>query len=155
MTVKDLPTYIPLAEAAEKYQINHQALTRLVERGEIQAVGVNGEIAVAEEEVEEAIQKMSKRDELWSRVQHLDGTPVSVNDAASRYRLSTGSLTQWIKAGYIRVLHRGDPKGWRGRKTLLNDADVAYAKLASEERRSRPGRSVFVPEFLPVFMTAD
>jgi hypothetical protein len=61
-----------------------------------------------------------------------------------------GSVTRWVKAGYIRVLRKGDPKGGRGRKTHLNEADVAYAKLASEQRQPKPGRRVFTAEFLPV-----
>jgi predicted site-specific integrase-resolvase len=147
----ELPTYITLEEAARCYHLSQQMLTRAVENGIIRAVKVNGGIiAVAEGDV----RVMSKREELWEQVKHLDGVPISVNDAAARYRLSTGSLTRWISAGYIRVLHPGDPRGGRGRKTLLNEADVAYAKLVAGERQSKPGRRVFTREFLPAFLSA-
>jgi predicted site-specific integrase-resolvase len=146
-----LPVYITLSEATRRYRVSRGALTRLVESGRVRAVKIDGGIAVAEEDVKGA----RKRDALWERVRHLDGVPICVSEAAERYRLSTGSVTRWVKAGYIRVLRKGDPKGGRGRKTHLNEADVAYAKLASEQRQSKPGGQVFTAEFLPVFIVGE
>jgi predicted site-specific integrase-resolvase len=146
-----LPQYIPLSEAIRRYDLDPSVLTRMIEDGRIDAVKTNGDIAVAEEDVDRTRKTMSKRDELWRRVKHLDGQKIGVNEAAQRYDLSTGSLTRWTQAGYIRILHRGNPKGGRGNKTLLNEADVAYAKLAAEKRQAGPGRKVFTQEFLPPF----
>jgi len=148
---RELLTYIPLNEATRRYCVGAQALTQMVEKGTIRAVKIKEGLAVAEADVRAA----TMRDELWARVNHLDGKPIGVNEAASRYQLSTGSLTRWVKAGYIRVVQRGDPKGGRGRKTYLNEGDVAYAKLVSDKRQSRPGRRVFTREFLPVFAAAE
>ena len=151
----EVPRYVPLTDAARRYDLNPRLLTSMVEAGRIDAVEVNGDIAVAEEDVNKTRKAVAKREELWRRVQHLEGQGIGVNEAAQRYDLSTGSLTRWMQGGYIRILRRGNPKGGRGNKTLLNESDVAYAKLASEERRARPGRRVFTREFSPPFFEAD
>jgi predicted site-specific integrase-resolvase len=153
--LSDLRTYIPLSEAIRRYDLDSDFLTGLIEAGRVDAVRTNGDIAVSEEDVRKTHRTTAKRDELWRRVEHLDGRKIGVNEAARRYDLSTGSLTRWTQAGYIRILHRGNPKGGRGNKTLLNEADVAYAKLAAKERQAGPGRKVFIREFLPPFFEAD
>jgi len=58
------------------------------------------------------------------------------------------SIYRWIERGYVRVLddQRG---GGRGRKRLLNEADVAYAALVAKERGKREGRRILTPEFIP------
>lgn len=148
----DLPNYVSISEAAKHHCLSREALAHLVETGKVRGIKINGNIAVVEEDLQGVSALVTtKRDELWAQAKHLDGKGIGVNEAASRYNLSTGSLTRWMKAGYIRILHRGSPKGGRGRKTYLNEADVAYAKLVSEERESRPGRQVFIKEFLPPF----
>ncbi len=148
MAVKNLPTYISLSEAAEKHHLNPQALTRLVECGKIQAVRVNGEIAVVEEEVKRVKLKAPKRDALWGCVEHLDGVPIGVEEACMRYNISSSSLYRWIELDYVRVLsdQRG---GGRGRKRTLNEADVAYAELVAKERGRKRGRRIFSSEYLP------
>jgi transposase len=103
---------------------------------------------VAEEDVEDSQSEVAKRDRLWSRVQHLDGRPIGVREAAEKYDLSTGSLSRWIKCGYIRTLSNDRPRG-RGKKRLLNEADVAYASLLANEHRR--GREVFRAELIPEF----
>ncbi len=148
MVTASFPTYILLDDAAKKYHFDRQTLTRLVECGKIQAVKINGGIAVAAKEVENAKQKMSKRNELWSRVQHLDGVPIGLEEACTRYNISSPSLYRWIDLSYVRVL--GDQRGGgRGRKRTLNEADVAYAELVAKERGRKRGRRIFSSEYLP------
>ncbi len=43
--------YIPLADAATKYEVSEGFLSQAVERGIIRAIRVNGHIAVAEDDV--------------------------------------------------------------------------------------------------------
>jgi predicted site-specific integrase-resolvase len=143
MTV-ELPTYIPLSKAARRYRISAKDLTNLIEKGTIRAVKVNGRVAVAEGDVARVV----KRDELWQRVKHLDGKPIGMEEACTKYRLSSPSVYRWIELGYVRVLEdqRG---GGRGRKRALNEADVAYAALVAEVRGKRRGRRIFTREFVP------
>ncbi len=116
----ELPIYITLEEAARRYHLSQQMLTRAVENGIIRAVRVNGDIiAVAEGDVK----VMSKREELWRRVKHLDSVPIGLEEACAKYQLSSPSLYQWITRGYVRVLQdqRG---GGRGHKRTLNETPL-------------------------------
>ena len=140
----ELESYLTLSEAARKYGVSTDALMRLVKDGIIRAVRVDGGVLVAEGDV----QTLSKREELWRRVESLDGIPIGLEEACNKYRISSPSLYRWIDAGYIRVLEdrRG---GGRGKKRLLNEADVAYAELVAKERGRRRGRRIFTTEYLP------
>ena len=50
----------------------------------------------------------------------LKGVPISINEAGRKYKLNTSTLTRWMQRGLIHQL------GKDGRKTLLDEADVAY-----------------------------
>jgi len=139
-----LETYIPLKEAARRYGISAKILTHNVEAGIIRAVRVNGGIAVAEEDV----QVLSKRDELWERVKHLDGVPIGVEEARRKYHLGAASLNRWIRSKIVRVIETPSGRG-RGKKKLLNEADVAYAELVAKERGRKRGKRIFTDEYLP------
>ena len=143
MTI-DLPTYIPLNEATRRYRIGAQALTQMVEKGTIRAVKIDGSMAVAETDV----QLTTKRNSLWARVEHLDGTPIGLEEACVKYDFSSPSVYRWIAQGYVRVLNdqRG---GGRGRKRLLNEADVAYIALVAKERGKRQGKRIVTSKFTP------
>jgi predicted site-specific integrase-resolvase len=121
----------------------------LVDDGKIRAVEINGNVAVAEEDIEDTSPLLSKRKELWARVRHLDGKPIGVREACEKYNLSPTSLYRWINRKYIRVLNdqRG---GGRGIKRLLNEADVAYAAAVAKRRGQTQGRTIFTSEFAPI-----
>lgn len=146
----ELPEFLPLEEAARRYRLSPEALTQAIESGKVRAARLNGRIWVAAED----IQKMTKRDMLWAQVAHLDGKPIALEQACLQYAISSPSLYKWISAGYVRVLedHRG---GGRGRKRLLNEADVAYAALVAQERGKRRGRAVFTEDFLPPHLSRN
>ena len=138
--------FISQAEAARRFHLNPEKLRALVESGDVRAVRVGKEMALAEEDLKVALG--IKRQELWARVKHLDGVPIGLGEACAKYGLSSPSIYRWIERGYVRVLddQRG---GGRGRKRLLNEADVAYAALVAKERGKREGRRILTPEFIP------
>ena len=141
----ELPTYIPLGEAAAKYRLDRQSLTQAIEDGIIRAVRINGGVAVANEDV--AV--VNKRNSLWKRVKHLDGNPISMSEACERYpEINFASLSRWVQQGHIRTIS-GQRGGGRGRKLLLNEADVAYTASLVQIRGKKPGKRVFTPEYLP------
>ena len=145
MSPDNLPTYIPLNQAAMRYSVNVAMLHRAVESGIMQAVRTpEGRILVADEDVS----VMVERDNLWNQVRHLDGRPIGLGEACRKYKLGTVSVYHWIEQGYVRVLNdqRG---GGRGKKRTLNEADVAYASLVADTRGRRPGRRIFTRNFLP------
>jgi hypothetical protein len=144
----ELPRYIPLSEAAYRYDLEPSVLTSMIEDGRIDAVKTNGDIAVAEEDVSEARKTMAKREELWRRVQHLDGEPIGIEDAYTKYAMSPSSVYRWMERGYIRIL-RDRRGGGRGRKRLINEADIAYAAEVAGERGRKRGKPIFTSEFVP------
>jgi predicted site-specific integrase-resolvase len=144
----NLRTYIPLSEAVRRYDLDPGVLTRMIEDGRIDAVRTNGDIAVAEEDVDRTRKTMSKRDELWRRVRHLDGRPIGIRAACNEYGFSTSSLYRWIERDYVRIL-KDQRGGGRGRKRALNEADVAYAAEVAKIRGKTPGRAIFTSDYTP------
>jgi len=145
MSPDNLPTYIPLNQAATRYGVNAAMLRHAVESGIMQAVRTpEGGILVASKDM--AV--MTERGNLWNQVRHLDGKPIGIGEACRKYKLGTVSVYHWIEQGYVRVLNdqRG---GGRGNKRTLNEADVAYASLVADTRGRRPGRRIFTQKFLP------
>ncbi len=141
----ELPQYIPLAEAARRYGIPEETLKRAVESGTIRAVQLGEEVAVAEQD----IQSVSiDRDALWQQASKWEGQVIGIEEAQELYGLNKQSIYRWIAKGYIRVVKdiRG---GGRGRKRLLNKADVVYIALLKEKLGTRRGRRLLTPETLP------
>jgi predicted site-specific integrase-resolvase len=143
-----IPRYIPLSEAVRRYDLDAGVLTSLIEDGRIGAVKTNDNIVVAEEDVSQTQKTMARRDRLWRRVRHLDGKPIGINEACDKYGFAPGSLYRWIKKDYIRVL-KDQRGGGRGRKRLVNEADVAYAAEVARIRGQTPGRAIFVSDYTP------
>jgi DNA-binding transcriptional ArsR family regulator len=94
------------------------------------------------------VQPAPSAEELWERVEHLDGEPIAVHEACRKYDLTPPSVYRWIEAGYIRDLD-GQRGGGRGYKRYLNEADVAYAAAVSDVRGRQQGRKVFISKYLP------
>lgn len=95
----NLPTYIPFAEAVARYQVPAETLTRAVESGMIRAVQINGEVAVADEDVAVVaaqVQAQSEGDEL-----------VSLSEAARRLGMNSGILTRWEMYGWLPAVTNG------------------------------------------------
>ncbi len=131
-----IPTYLPLREAAEKYRVDPDVLTRAVRDGKIKAVRINGGFALAEGEVKDFAERRRTVEELRRKYAHLAGQEISVVQAERKYGLSRGSLWRWAKAGYITVL---DNRKW-SRK--LDERDVAIIKELIELGELRSGRSL-------------
>ena len=129
----DLETFIPLEDAAKKYDLHIHLLTDLVERGKIKAVRINRRIAVAEEEVFNLVKEMTGDGRKYAA---LEGKPIRVTKAARKYQMSHATLSKWAKRGYIRVIEQG-PK-----LLLLNEADVARARDLAERLEMKGGRGV-------------
>jgi len=129
MPVDNLPTYIPLDEAAATYRLDRETLTGAVENGIIRAVKTpEGGILVAEEDVK--LLPVPEPD------QQLKGKPIRVTKAAEKYSVNQSSLTRWANAGYIRVIERG-PKLLK-----LDEADVKLAVDVFNRARRETGSFV-------------
>jgi len=137
MATLDLPTYIPLSEAARRYRLGRQALTRMVESGRIRAVRTpEGGILVASEDV-----TVVTKDQF----RYLQGEDISLQGASRKYEVPASTLHSWIRQGHIKVLASSERK--RGRALALDEQDVAYCAALyhrlKEERGSVSGMRIF------------
>jgi predicted site-specific integrase-resolvase len=126
-----LPQYIPLSEAARRYDLDPAVLTSMIEDGRIDAVKTNGDIAVAEEDVGIAVMQARARID-----KNLQGKPIRLVEAAEKYDISDANLVRWADAGYIGVLERG-PK-----LLMIDEADVKLAVNIFKDARRETGSSV-------------
>jgi hypothetical protein len=114
MTSSPPPVYIPLDQAAEKYKLSKRSLLERVKSGQITAAQLsNGEYLIAEQDVDPSL---SIRREDFDR---LRGQKISRADVARKYKIGGATLVNWMRAGRITVLAKGQ-------KALLDEADVAF-----------------------------
>lgn len=115
-----LETYIPLKEAAKKYGVPAEALTRLVRDGIIRlarteegdSVITVSTVAAAADAIQTEIQP--------EQFERLRGKRIRLLEAARKYKVDDQSLNGWVGRKYIRVHDRG-PK-----RLEIDEADVAY-----------------------------
>lgn len=120
----NLQTYIPLDDAARRYQINRLALTQAVESGRMRAVQVDDVIAVAEEDMKILAIELDES---------LKGKSIRSVDAAERYGVSQANLSRWADTGYIRVIER------RYSYLTLDEADVKRVTTIFKRARKETG----------------
>jgi len=142
MTVE---TYITLQEATQKYNLHAQLLTRFIADGKIRGGKLNGTFVLSEKDARQVAKQQATKEDLRSKVVHLEGRPIGVREASRKYSLNSGTISRWAKLGYIRVLSSGT----RGQKTLVDESDVAYAKELTKVQQTGQGKDVFTPEFAP------
>ena len=143
--VTELPQYIPLAEALRRFRISEEALKEAISSGRIRTATIGEEVAVAEQDV----RKLSiDREALWQEASRWEGHVIGIEEAHELYGLNKQSIYRWIEKGYIRVV-KDQRGGGRGRKRLLNKADVVYIALLKERIGQHRGRRLLTPETLP------
>jgi predicted site-specific integrase-resolvase len=130
----ELQSYLTLSEAARKYGVSRDALTRLARDGIIRAVHSEEGTAVITVSTVAAAADVICKEIRPEQYEHLRGRPIRVTKAAEQYGVSQANLSRWADAGYIRVIER------RRRLLLLDEADVKLAadifKRAYEELQS-------------------
>jgi len=137
-----LPTFIPLAEAARKYNLSEGVLTRLILDGRIHAGRLpSGDIVVSDDKRISEVE--SKEQVIQERFAHLRGKPVGIAEAARKYGITHPTISRWMRLGYIRRL------GTNGQKILVDLADVAYCADVYRQRRGKQGRRIFDSEGYP------
>ncbi len=147
---ESIPRYLPLAEASRRYGISEEVLKRAIQSGTIEAIQLDEEVAVAEGDV----RKLSiDRHALWREASRWEGHTIGIDEAHELYGLNKQSIYRWIEKGYIRVV-RDERGGGRGRKRLLNKADVVYIALLKEKLGQHRGRRLLTPETLPPHIVA-
>lgn len=140
----NVPTYLPLSDAAQKFELSENVLTQLIQAGKIEAVQLpSGELLVAADNG----QYITKEEIISEEFAHLTEQTISASDASRKYSEKYGVtishvlFSRWAKAGYIEVKERGY-------RLKLNEADVAYcAKIYAEKYEAYNGQMTGVTIF--------
>ena len=129
-----LPTFIPLSEAAKKYNLAENVLTRLVQNGRIEAAQLSsGGIFVSDDDLD---QTQIRERIIEEKFGHLRGHPITISDAANSYRVPNTTLREWIAREHIELAGDGYP-------TKIDEATVAYCAEVYHERGGGPGTRIF------------
>jgi excisionase family DNA binding protein len=114
-----LELFITPEQAARQLGISVDSIYQWADEGRLRAaVMTDGEIGISQHSVNQLLPKEALPE--YKENQDLRGTPISINEAGRKYKLNTSTLTRWMQRGLIRRL------GKDGRRTLLDEADVAY-----------------------------
>jgi excisionase family DNA binding protein len=123
-----LEQFIPLPQAAKRLKISATSLQGLIDDGRIKAVKLNGTVAVAKSELDQFITR--------EQFHHLRGQPISVSEAVETYGITSVTIRNWVKRGYIKVLKEG-----YGMEVDL--ADMAYCAAVYESHGGAQGKRIF------------
>jgi len=144
------PTVIPLPEAAQRLRVPLSLLTRMVLSGTLKAVTTtDGQVLLPLEAVDHMAKGIAVRDKIWNKVKGFEGETVSTLEARDVFNISDRTLYRCIENGYIRA-GKGS-KGGRGKKRLLNKADVLYVSELAKLGGGR-GHRLFGPDTIPPHM---
>ena len=151
----ELPQLLPLSQAAAEIGMDVATLRNLVEQGKVMAGTLpGGEIAVAVQEgkVVEKVetngtqeQRPRRKEDLpeYQAVAHLKGHPIWIREAARKYGVHSGTLSNWVRRGVIRRL------GKEKNRILVDEADVAYCVAIYRKRGAKRGLRLFTKDGLP------
>ncbi len=129
-----VPTYLPLSQAARKYNISENVLTRMIQDGRIDAAQLpSGELLVSDDGLN---QTKTKEQIIEEKFAHLRGKPISAYAASQEYGLSHKTFIRWARAGYIQILKEED------RLLELDAADVAYCVYVHESKKQAYGGKI-------------
>ncbi len=147
----ELPRYIPLAEAVERYQLDASRLMRLIDDGELSAITTpDGEVMVDEKDMENAALGKEALPE-YKEHANLRGIGIGIAEAARKYNVPTSTIHGWYQRGLITQIGRD------GQKILLDEADAAYCSAIYHKYGMR-GRPLFNPDGTPkvhIYRKAD
>lgn len=114
-----LERFITLEQAADQLHLDQAGLARLIDDGSLRAALLpDGSIGVSQTSVQALLPREDLPD--YQDFAHLKGEPISISEASRKYGIHTSTLTRWMQRGYIARI------GKDGRRTLLDEADVAY-----------------------------
>ena len=136
----NVPTYIPLPDAAQKHGLSEQALTQLIQAGKIDAVQLpSGELLVSANTNGQEVK--TKQQIISEKFSHLRGREISASEGSRKYGKLYGisipyqNFGCWADVGYIEVKSRGY-------RLQLNEADVARINFLRAAEGFRPACSI-------------
>lgn len=132
-----MKTYLTLKDAIAEYNIKPEKLQDLIDQGDIRAalLGNDSQPIVLKADV---AAYAAERDVIREQFKHLDGVEIGLNEAALKYRFSSGTLSRWVRDGKIKFIRQEGKY-----RKLINEADVAYARALADAKGLHPGKSLF------------
>ncbi len=129
----DIPTYLPLSEAAGKYNLSENVLTQLIRTGKIEAVQLpSGELLVS---ANSSPQKIKTKEQIIAdKYGPLKRQPITVSEASQRYKVLNRTIREWVSLNYIQVVDDGYPM-------KIDEAEIAYCAEIFHERKAAGVRS--------------
>jgi len=97
----EVPTYLPLSEAANKYNLSENVLTQLIQAGKIEAVRLpSGELLVSANNDPKKIKTKEQiiAEKFGDRIEQ----PVTVSEASERYEILGRTIREWISLAACR-----------------------------------------------------
>lgn len=130
-----IPTYLPLVEAARKYNLSEKVLTQMIQTGKIEAVQLpSGELLVAAEE--NGRKPKTKKEIITEKFSHLCGQRINAYMAQQTHRIRYQNFIKWARAGYIKILHEEE------RLIEMDAADVAYCASIYKQKKEDYGGKI-------------
>lgn len=129
----EVPTYLPLSEAADRYNVSENVLTQLIQAGKIEAVRLpSGELLVSANNDPQKIKtkKQIIAEKFGDRIEK----PITVSEASERYKILGRTIREWISLDYIQVVDDSYPM-------KIDEAEVAYCAEIFHERKAAGIRS--------------
>ena len=130
-----LDLFITPEQAAKQLGLDLDSILKLADEGKLRAaVMTDGTIGISQQSVNELLPKEALPE--YKENEQLRSVPISINEAGRKYKINTSTITRWMQRGLIRQLRKD------GRKTLLDEADVAYCARIYQSN-SGQGKWVF------------
>lgn len=129
-----VPTYIPLPEAARRYDLSEKMLTQLVQAGKIEAVRLlSGEVLVPANNDTHKIK--TKEQIIAEKFKELIDQPITITEASRKYNIPGSTIREWIPLEYVHIINFG------GYPMKLDEAEIAYCAEVYHERKASGIRS--------------
>jgi predicted site-specific integrase-resolvase len=141
MATQQIDQFLPITDAASRYNIAPSVLHQLISAGKIHAAMLNGTLLISERDLMADLPK-SERPE-YKKYANLAMIGIGVREAARKYGVHPDTISGWYKSGYISKI------GMQGvQKVLLSEADVAYC-VEIYKQNPGPGKRIFNPDGTP------
>ena len=126
--------YKTLQDATDQYNVEPEKLQELIDQGDVRAGMLGDELIVLEDDVRTYV---AERDVTREQFKHLEGVEIGINQAAIKYRFNGVTISDWVRRGKVRFIRK------QGKRKLINEADVAYARALADIKGLRSGRPLF------------
>jgi predicted site-specific integrase-resolvase len=129
-------TYLPVKDAARKYGVPVEALTRLVRDGIIKLTRTEEGDSVITVSTVAAAADVIRREIQPGQYEYLRGRRIRLTEAAKKYQIAKQNLARWAEREYLQVIERDF------QHLELDEADVKFVTDIYERARELTGSPI-------------